>query len=70
MYGFLFGDLDKVKDAEVYRKYLKVQQRRWHPDKFLQHCGDRIAEEDRGKILKQVKEISQELNQLVTAGSK
>lgn len=50
-----FTDQDKIK-------YLKVQRVRWHPDKFLQKCGQRLDENDSSKILELVKSISQEIN--------
>lgn len=34
----------------------------WHPDKFEQRCGDRLAEKDKERILDTVKAITQELN--------
>lgn len=47
------------------KKFLKEQQVRWHPDKFLQKCGNRLHFEDREKIIEQVKELSQEINALL-----
>lgn len=59
----LFCDISTA-DKETYRKYLREQQIRWHPDKFLQKLGHRIKEEEKDCILERVKEISQELNKL------
>lgn len=39
----------------------------WHPDKFEQRCGDRLAEKDRERILETVKAITQELNKNLQA---
>ena len=50
-----FTDQDKIR-------YLKVQRIRWHPDKFLQKCGQRLEENDSSEILELVKSISQEIN--------
>ena len=50
-----FTDEDKMK-------YWKVQRIRWHPDKFLQKCGQRLDEKDRGRILELVKSMSQRIN--------
>ena len=60
----LLCDVDKSGDSAVYRKYLREQQVRWHPDKFLQKLGQRLKAEDHNKILAKVKEISQALNKL------
>ena len=39
--------------------------RRWHPDKFGQRFGARLAAADRDRILEQVKVVSQALTTLV-----
>jgi len=59
---FLFGDLQSGSDT--YRSYLRLQRIRWHPDRFVQRCGIRLKDCDRGKILDKVKAISQILNSL------
>lgn len=55
----------ELKSKEERKKFLKDQQVRWHPDKFLQKCGNRLDEEDREKIIEQVKELSQEINAIL-----
>ena len=55
----------KTETEEERRKFLKEQQVRWHPDKFLQKCGIRLGIDDREKIIEQVKELSQEINSLL-----
>ena len=52
------------KDVPGFRKLLKRQQTLWHPDKFAQRCGARLAENDKQKILDTVTALSQELNRL------
>jgi len=59
---FLFGDLQSGSDT--YRSYLRLQRVRWHPDRFVQRCGSRLKNYDRGKILDKVNAISQILNSL------
>ncbi len=59
---FLFSDLPK--DSADFRKYLKTQQVRWHPDRFQQKCGNRLDGKDRDRIVGKVKEVSQILNAL------
>jgi len=59
---FLFGDLQSGSDT--YRSYLRLQRIRWHPDRFVQRCGGRLKDCDRGKILDKVNAISQILNSL------
>ena len=48
------------------KKYMRSQQVRWHPDRFLQRCGEKLAEADRESILERVKGISQEINDLLS----
>lgn len=59
---FLFGEMDR--GTAEYRSYLRVQRVRWHPDRFAQRCGHRLATDERERILRRVKEISQILNEL------
>ncbi|KAK3747961.1 hypothetical protein QZH41_007084 [Actinostola sp. cb2023] len=47
------------------KKYLRDQQIRWHPDKFLQKCGDRLEDDDRQQIISAVNELSQGINVLL-----
>ncbi|CAC5391917.1 NFKBIL1 [Mytilus coruscus] len=50
--------------GEKYKKRLREEQVRWHPDKFQQKYGKQLHEKDKHKIMERVKEISQELNRL------
>ncbi|XP_046332817.1 NF-kappa-B inhibitor-like protein 1 [Haliotis rufescens] len=52
------------KSSSKFRKYLRDQQIRWHPDKFTQKFGKRLLDSDRDKIMEKVKEISQALNKV------
>ncbi|XP_042311715.1 NF-kappa-B inhibitor-like protein 1 [Sceloporus undulatus] len=54
-------------DRAAYRRFLRRQQALWHPDKFLQRCGTRLAEKDRRRILNTVTALSQAFNQLAEA---
>ncbi|XP_074873771.1 NF-kappa-B inhibitor-like protein 1 [Carettochelys insculpta] len=54
-------------DTGAFRRHLRRQQALWHPDKFAQRCGGRLAECDRGRILATVTALSQELNRLAEA---
>ncbi|XP_058966912.2 NF-kappa-B inhibitor-like protein 1 [Pocillopora verrucosa] len=63
----LLGNWSEIKTIEEKRKFLKEQQVRWHPDKFLQRCGNRLDSQDRVKIIEQVNELSKEINALVEA---
>ncbi|XP_057289483.1 NF-kappa-B inhibitor-like protein 1 [Hydractinia symbiolongicarpus] len=46
-------------------KYLKKQQIRWHPDRFLHRCGHRLNERDRSQILDAVNAFSQKINSTI-----
>ncbi|XP_005109841.1 NF-kappa-B inhibitor-like protein 1 [Aplysia californica] len=59
----LFCDMPDKK-SPVYRKYLRSQQVRWHPDKFMQKFGDHLHPDHVPKIMNRVKAISQVLNKL------
>ncbi|XP_028680834.2 NF-kappa-B inhibitor-like protein 1 [Erpetoichthys calabaricus] len=52
------------EDKAAFRKFLRLQQALWHPDKFIQRCGSRLKEEERTQILNTVTALSQELNRL------
>jgi hypothetical protein len=52
-------------DADARRRAVREALRRWHPDKFGQRFGGRLAAEDREKILERVKVVSQALTALV-----
>ena len=58
----LFGGMDKTESD--FKKYLRDQQIRWHPDKFLQRFGDYLMVEDKERILERVTRLSQSLNKL------
>ncbi|WAR30695.1 IKBL1-like protein, partial [Mya arenaria] len=45
----LFDKMDK--SSAEYQKYLRDQQIRWHPDKFLQRFGSRLYEKERQRII-------------------
>ena len=55
----------ELKPEEERKKFLKEQQVRWHPDKFLQKCGSRLDSDEREKVMEQVKQLSQEINSLL-----
>ena len=57
----LFGDKSDWSAAAL-KKYVREQQVRWHPDKFLQKFIDKIAPKSFEKVMERVKEISQALN--------
>jgi len=59
---FLFGDLQP--GCDTYQSYLRLQRIRWHPDRFVHRCGERLKDFDRDRILDKVKAISQILNNL------
>lgn len=59
---FLFGDVEK--GSVEYRSYLRRQQVRWHPDRFLHRCGAQLVAGHRQRILEKVKAVSQLLNRL------
>ncbi|KAM3847530.1 NF-kappa-B inhibitor-like protein 1 isoform 1-T1 [Vipera latastei] len=54
-------------DKRAYRRFLRRQQALWHPDKFVQRCGTRLAEQDRHQILDTVTALSQAFNSLAEA---
>jgi len=58
---FLLCDFE-IGDTDTKKKYLREQQVRWHPDRFLQKCGERLKPEDRDFILDHVNAISQLVN--------
>jgi NF-kappa-B inhibitor-like protein 1 len=60
---FLFCDFDE-EETTLRKKYLRSQQVRWHPDKFMQKFGQNLLETDREKILEKVKSVSQLMNQI------
>lgn len=60
----LFEGMDK--SGPEYKKYLRDQQIRWHPDKFMQRFGHILNEREKDRILRRVTELSQTLNKLVT----
>ncbi len=64
MKDFLLCDIHKT-DTKAVKKYLRDQQVRWHPDKFVQKCGGMLKDSERDRILTRVKQISQEINRLI-----
>ncbi|XP_071797298.1 NF-kappa-B inhibitor-like protein 1 [Asterias amurensis] len=63
MMEVLMCDVDKNNETEM-KRFMRSQQLLWHPDKFMQKCGSRLVEDDRGKILERVTKLSQALNRL------
>lgn len=64
----LFVDAKK-NDKTSFRKYLRDQILRWHPDKFEQKFGRFLKPDEKDKILSRVKEISQALNNMSSSGT-
>lgn len=62
----LFGDKNDWSIPAL-KKYVREQQVRWHPDKFLQKFIDKIAPKSFEKVMERVKEISQALNKKAEA---
>ena len=62
----LFCDLPD-KSSGAYKKYLRAQQIRWHPDKFTQKFGEHLHPDHVKKIMTRVKNISQLLNKLASS---
>lgn len=60
MMEVLFCDIPL--DGALKKKYIKEQQIRWHPDKFLQRFSDRLEHSSKAKILDLVNQISQAIN--------
>ncbi|XP_032230282.1 NF-kappa-B inhibitor-like protein 1 [Nematostella vectensis] len=58
---FLYNEQDR-------KRRLREQQVRWHPDRFLQRCGERLDERDRDKVVEYVVEISQGINAMIESG--
>ncbi len=52
-------------NADARRRAVREALRRWHPDKFGQRFGGRLAAADRERILERVKAVSQALTALV-----
>jgi NF-kappa-B inhibitor-like protein 1 len=59
---FLFKNIET--GSKFYAQRLKKEQRRWHPDRFLQKCSARLKETDKDIIIDTVTRISQLLNKL------
>lgn len=55
--------LEKMNIGEN-KMLLRKLQRRWHPDKFTQHFGDRLLKSDRDRILDQVNDIAKAFNSM------
>jgi len=56
----LLGDV-AGGNAEVVKKKIREEIRRWHPDKFKQKLGDRICEKQTEIVMEKVKHVSQAL---------
>ncbi|XP_067172989.1 NF-kappa-B inhibitor-like protein 1 [Apteryx mantelli] len=50
-----------------YRRLLRQQRARWHPDRFAQHWGGRLHPRDRQRVLATVTALSQALNRRADA---
>jgi len=48
------------------RSRLRSEVLRWHPDKFEARWGSRLAAGDRDRILARVKEVAQQLTEMMT----
>lgn len=57
----LLADVEQ-SDSVAKKRCLREQQVQWHPDKFLQKCGNRLREEDKGDVLCAVNHFSQIIN--------
>ena len=64
MKDFLLCNVNQ-SDTKNLKKYLRDQQVRWHPDKFVQKCGHLLNENQKEKIMKRVNQVSQELNRVI-----
>ena len=55
--------LEVVKEsgADEVKKKIREELRRWHPDKFWQKMGHRVAVEDKEAVMDRVKRVSQAL---------
>jgi len=56
----LLGDVAR-ENAEVVKKTIREEIRRWHPDKFKQKLGERICDKNTELVMEKVKHISQAL---------
>ena len=45
-----------------WRRRLRTERLRWHPDKFQARCGDALLEADRERIMQRVQDICEILN--------
>lgn len=54
-------------EQEALRRYLRVQQVRWHPDRFLQRFGSQIDTRELGRVMGAVTALSQALNRRAEA---
>lgn len=54
-----------TESEEDGKKFLKKQQIRWHPDRFIQKCGDRLDTKDKEMIMTAVNQLSQGINALI-----
>lgn len=50
------------EEREALRRYLRVQQVRWHPDRFLQRFRSQIESWELGRVMGAVTALSQALN--------
>ena len=50
------------RERSVVKMRIREELRRWHPDKFFQKLGLRVAEEEKEQVMEKVKSVSQALN--------
>ncbi|XP_045436373.1 NF-kappa-B inhibitor-like protein 1 isoform X2 [Pipistrellus kuhlii] len=56
-----------LAEKEALRRYLRAQQVRWHPDRFLQRFGSQIEAWELGRVMGAVTALSQALNRRAEA---
>lgn len=56
-----------LEEQEALRRYLRVQQVHWHPDRFLQRFGGQIETWELGRVMGAVTALSQALNRRAEA---
>ena len=51
-------------EAAQRRRVIQIELRRWHPDKFTQSFGTRLASDSRDRTLAQVTVVAQSISRL------
>ena len=54
--------LTEAAGGEEHRQFKRMLQLRWHPDKFQQMYGERLADEDRERIMHRITTLFQLVN--------